>query len=95
MRTLPQLPMPVLSASIKDARQAKVRTLRRQPFKTSMKTQIRKVRDLMKEGKAAEAQKVLTAAYKAIDTAAKKNLIHWKNAAKKKSSLAKLVNPKK
>ncbi|MEQ1849128.1 MAG: 30S ribosomal protein S20 [Candidatus Peribacteraceae bacterium] len=87
--------MPVLSASIKDARQAKKRTTRRQPFKTSMKTQIRKIGDLVKAGKTDEATKTLPAAFKAIDTAAKKNIIHWKNAAKKKSQLSKMVAAKK
>jgi small subunit ribosomal protein S20 len=87
--------MPILQASIKHARQSQERRLRRQPYKTSMKTGIRKVQDLMKDGKTAEAQKALSSAFKAIDTAAKKNLIHWKNAAKKKSALQKLVSPKK
>lgn len=87
--------MPVLSASIKDARQAKKRTVRRQPFKTLMKTQLRKIGDLVKAGKKDEAAKALGAAYKAIDMAAKKNIIHWKNAGKKKSQLSKMVATKK
>jgi len=87
--------MPVLSASIKDARQAAKRTLRRQPFKTAMKTHVRKVSDLVKEGKQSEAAKALPNAFKAIDMAAKRNLIHWKNAAKKKSALSRMVSPKK
>jgi small subunit ribosomal protein S20 len=87
--------MPILKASIKHARQSDQRRARRQPFKTAMKTQIRKMQDLMKEGKTAEALKVLPVAHKAIDMAAKKNIIHWKNAAKKKSALARLVSPKK
>lgn len=87
--------MPILQASIKHARQSEERRARRQPFKTRMKSSIRKVQDLVKAGKSAEAAKELAAASKAIDTAAKKNIIHWKNAAKKKSSLQKLVSPKK
>lgn len=87
--------MPILKSSIKAARQNKVRNARRLPFKTGMKTQIRKVQDLMKSGKEADAAKTMSMAFKAIDMAAKKNLIHWKNAAKKKSALAKLVSPKK
>jgi small subunit ribosomal protein S20 len=86
--------MPVLSASIKDARQAKARGVRRQPFKTLMKTQIKKVTELAKAGKKDEAMKLLPMAQKAIDTAAKKNIIHWKNAAKKKSALARAVAAK-
>jgi ribosomal protein S20 len=53
------------------------------------------VNALVKAGKTADAVKALSIAYKAIDVAQKKNLIHWKNAARKKSSLAKLVSKKK
>ncbi len=47
---------------------------------------------LIKEGKKEEAEKFLSFAYKIIDTAAKKNLIHEKNAARKKSNIAKALN---
>lgn len=87
--------MPILQASIKHARQSVERRERRQPYKTRMKSSIRKVQDLVKAGKTVEAIKELSSASKAIDTAAKKKIIHWKNAAKKKSSLQKLVSPKK
>lgn len=87
--------MPILQSSIKAARQNRMRHARRLPFKTGMKTQIRKVQDLVKEGKVADAIKILPVAFKAIDTAAKKNLMHWKNAARKKSSLSRLVSAKK
>lgn len=87
--------MPLLKASIKHARQSKERNARRQPYKTGMKTYMKKIQELVKEGKQAEAVKVLPTAFKAIDTAAKKNIIHWKNAGKKKSALARMVSPKK
>lgn len=87
--------MPILKSSIKHAKQSVVRRARRLPFKTSMKTQIRKVTDLVKAGKTADAVKALSIAYKAIDVAQKKNLIHWKNAARKKSALARMVSKKK
>ena len=63
--------MPLLKASIKHARQSEERRARRAPFKTSMKTHIRKVQDLVKAGKKAEALAALSVAYKAIDMAAK------------------------
>ncbi|TSC58566.1 MAG: hypothetical protein Greene041662_730 [Candidatus Peregrinibacteria bacterium Greene0416_62] len=56
---------------------------------------IRKVTLAAKEGKNAEVLKLLPQAYKAIDMAAKKNIIHWKNAARKKSGMAKLASTKK
>lgn len=94
--TLPQLyaPMPLLKASIKHARQSDERRLRRQPYKTSMKTSIRKVQELVKAGNKAEAQKVLPKAFKDIDMAAKRKIVHWKNAARKKSLLSRLVSTK-
>ena len=86
--------MPITSSAIKAARQNITRRERRQPFNTRMKTAIRSFTDLIKEGKKAEAAKMLPAVYKAVDTAAKKNLIHRNNAARKKSSLARMVAAK-
>ena len=87
--------MPILQSSIKANRQNLIRRSRRLPYKTGMKTQMRKVIDLVKEGKVDEATKILPVAYRAIDMAAKRNLIHWKNAARKKSLLARRVGAKK
>ncbi|OGJ63162.1 30S ribosomal protein S20 [Candidatus Peribacteria bacterium RIFCSPLOWO2_01_FULL_51_18] len=83
--------MPLLKSSIKHMKQSVARRARRLPFKTSMKTQIRKVTVLVKADKLADAAKALPIAFKAIDMAAKKNIIHWKNAARKKSSLSRMV----
>lgn len=59
-----------------------------------MKTMIRKVEELAKAGKKDEAAKILPLAYKSIDMAAKKYVIHRKNADRKKSSLARMVSTK-
>ncbi len=83
--------MPIIQSAITRARQNEVRRVRRLPYKTEMKTMIKKVHAAAKGGKKDEMQKALSVAYKAIDTAAKKHLIHPSNAARKKSSLAKLV----
>ncbi len=56
-----------------------------------MKTMIKKVELLVKEGKKAEAEKLLPEVMSAIDTAAKKNIIHRKNADRKKAKVSKLV----
>lgn len=70
-------------------RQNEVRRERRKPVKTLMKTMVKKVQTL------AETKNVtsesLSEAYKAIDTAAKKGIIHHKTANRKKSALAKLT----
>ncbi len=86
--------MPIIESAIKRARQNEVRRARRLPYKTLMKTMIKKVQTVAAEGKKDEIQKTLAMAQKAIDTAAKKGLIHPSNAARKKSSLAKLVAKK-
>ncbi len=87
--------MPITSSAIKAARQNETRRIRRQPFKTQMKTMIRTFTDLMTAKKIAEATALLPKVQKAIDTAAKKNIIHRNNAARKKSLLARMVAPKK
>ena len=55
---------------------------------------MRKMTDAAKAGKKEEISKLLPQVYKAIDMAAKKNIIHRKNAAHKKSSMAKLASAK-
>ena len=84
--------MPRTASATKRARQSKDRNKRLQPVKTIMKTSIRKMSDAAKTGKKDEVAKLLPLAYKAIYMAAKKNLIHPRNAARKKAAMAKLAN---
>lgn len=86
--------MPITPSAAKRARQSTLRNARLVPYKTRMKTIIRQVTDAAKAGKKDEVMKLLPQAYKIIDTAAKKNLIHKKNAGHKKSHLAKLAAAK-
>lgn len=83
--------MPIIQSAIKRARQNPVRRDRRTPAKTLMKTMIRKVEDAAKAGNKQELATLLSPAYKAIDMAAKRNIIHRNNAARKKAHVAKLV----
>lgn len=83
--------MPLIKSAIKRMRQNTVRQDRRKPVKTYMKTMIRKMEDAVKEGKMDEAKKMLAETYKAIDMAAKINILHKNNAARKKSKMAKMV----
>lgn len=83
--------MPLTSAAIKAMRQSATKRDARRPFKTRMKSVLRELADLLKEGKKEEAAKLLPTIYKVVDTAAKKNIVHWKNAAHKKSHAAALV----
>ena len=86
--------MPLIKSAIKRARQNTVRQDRRKPVKTYMKTMMKKMEDAVKAGKKDEALKMLAETYKAIDMAAKVNILHKKTAARKKSSMAKLVATK-
>lgn len=52
---------------------------------------MKKMIELVKEGKVDEAKKLLPETYKAIDTAAKKNIIHKRNAGRKKARMSRLV----
>ena len=83
--------MPVIKSAMKRMRQEKVRTERRTPYRTRMKTMVKKVMTLAKEGKKDDAAKALPEAFKAVDMAMKRNIIHWKNAARKKSLLSRTV----
>lgn len=86
--------MPITKSAKKAMRVAKRKTEIRKPFKSKLKTMVKKVVETAKKDKAAAA-KILPEAFKTIDTAAKKNIIHKNNASRKKSRLAKLVSDKK
>lgn len=54
---------------------------------------IKKVVDLMHDAKKDEAAAALPYAFKQIDLAVKKNVIHSNTGARRKSALSKLVSP--
>ena len=83
--------MPIIKSAIKRAKQSEARRIRRQPFKTQLKTMTRKFMDLIKDGKKEEALALLPKVFKAIDTSAKKNILHKNNANRRKSRLSKMV----
>lgn len=83
--------MPITKSAVKATKQAKVRQDRLLPYKTQMRTMMRKLRDAVKDGKKADAEKMLAGVYKSIDMAAKKRIIHRRNADRKKASMARLL----
>lgn len=83
--------MPLTQSAIKSMRQSRARNAELKPFKTRVKSALRSLQDLAKAGKKEEATKLLPSVSKVLDTAAKKHIIHWKNAAHKKSLAARLV----
>lgn len=68
------------------------KTARNRAIKSAVKTQIKKVRFAVKEGSKADAKQALIVATKAIDKATAKGVFHKNAAARKKSTLARLVN---
>lgn len=85
--------MPITKSAVKRARQSIVRHARLTPFKTRMKTMVKNVHDAVKTG--ADTKAALSAAFKAIDTAAKKGVIHKNTANRRKAMLARVTSKKK
>ena len=61
-------------------------------IRSEVKTAIKKVELLVKEGNAEEAKIALSAAFAAIDSAVGKGVYHSNNGANKKAKLAKKVD---
>lgn len=83
--------MPLIKSAIKRAKQSEVRRVRRLPFKTQLKTAIRKYTDLIAEGKMSDAEKMLPRVFSTIDTAKKKNILHKNTADRKKAGMSKML----
>ena len=83
--------MPITSSAKKALRASHKKHVFNQRRKNTMTSIIKTVRNFVADKNTAEAMKHLAEAYKAIDKAAKTNLIKKNTAARKKSRLAKLV----
>ena len=79
-------------SALKRARQNEIRRLRNKSNKTKVKGLIKDVRLAVDENAAESAAEKLNTVKSAIDKAAKKGVIHKRTAARKVSSLTKLVN---
>ncbi|MBD3330354.1 30S ribosomal protein S20 [Candidatus Peregrinibacteria bacterium] len=84
--------MPLIKSAKKRLRQNRKRRERNFPLRSKLKTVIKQALKLAKDGKEAEAKAYLPRAFSVIDIAAKKNIIHPNNAARKKSRITKAVN---
>lgn len=60
-------------------------------FKIEMKKAIKEVKKAAKAGSADNSEVLLQNMYSAIDKAARRNIVHKNNAARKKSRLTKLL----
>ena len=79
-------------SAIKQIRVADRKRRRNQPVRTRAKTEIKKVRVLVEDGKLDEAQTQTQEAIRVLDRAASKGVIHRNNAARRKSRLMKQLN---
>ncbi len=80
--------MPLLKHAKKKLKQDKVRTIRNKKVKNAFKLTVKKARE-------GASEKTVSAAFKAMDKAVKKNIIHKNKAARMKSALSKLVGGKR
>ncbi len=90
--------MPIIKSAIKRMKQNRTSRARNRHYGSHMKSMIKLLLGYVEKGEMEKAKKLLPEVISAIDTAAKKNLIHQNNAAHKKSRVQKAVTtgpPKK
>ncbi len=83
--------MPNTNSAKKELRKSTKRRLLNRTQRSSLRTVIKRVRTAADAGDAQAAQDALRAAFKKLDQAAGKNLIHKNTAARTKSRLAHLL----
>ena len=79
-------------SSKKRSRQNEVRRTRNRTRKAALKTEIRKLTDLLHGGDVAGAEKQFRVVTKKLDQVSAKSTMHKNTAARKKSRLAKRLN---
>jgi len=79
-------------SAMKQARQNETRRIRNRVYRTTARTRVKSVRQLVAAGQPEEAQIALVAAVKALDKAVRKGILHRNNAARRKSRLFKLMH---
>lgn len=80
--------MPIIKSAKKRATLSETYRVRNLGYKTRMMTMVKNILKWVKEGALDKAKHHFDEAQKAIDLAAKKNIIHKNNAARKKSQIA-------
>lgn len=71
----------------KRIRQTEKRTQHNRQYRASARTYVKRVRQLIAENKLDEAESVARQAYQTLDKAARKNVVHPRNAARRKGRL--------
>lgn len=82
--------MPNIKSAKKRVKTTEVATLRNKAIKTNLKTNIKKANAAIESN--TDAAAATSAAYKTIDQAVAKGVLHKNTAARKKSALAKKLN---
>lgn len=80
--------MPIIKSAKKRVKQTLKRQARNYNTRTALRKAIRAVNEAVKAGDKKTAETALVAAYKIIDTAAKKNVLQKNTASRRKSKLA-------
>jgi small subunit ribosomal protein S20 len=83
--------MPITKSAKKALIQSKKKRVFNLRRKEAMKSAVKAIKGLKKEGKIDEAQKLMPQTYKAIDKAAKRGIIKKNTASRKKSRLTKFL----
>jgi len=83
--------MPNIKSAKKRVRIAAVKTARNKSTKSALKTAIKKANAAI-DANAANKVELVNYAFKKIDQAVAKNILHKNNAARKKSALARKLN---
>ncbi len=86
--------MPIIKSAIKRVRQQERRRQRNLITTRKYRTLVKEFTALVDGGKIPEATKLYPQVQKAIDMAVKKKMLHQNTAGRKKSQLAKMINPK-
>ncbi len=86
--------MPQRRTSIKELRKNETRHALNQDIKTDLKKTVKKF-VATAATKKADAKELLKTVYKKMDKAAKRNIMHKKTAARRKSRFARLLNASK
>lgn len=84
--------MPNIKSAKKRMRQSLVRRARNRSRLTRMRTEIKRFRALVSEGKHEEARRQLSTVYGVIDRTSKTGVIHANTAARYKSRLTAFLN---
>ena len=80
------------TSAIKAWRQSRTRASRNRGVRVHVRQAVREVLEPLKKKDSTASQKALPKAMSFWDKAAKKGVIHWKTAARKKAGLARRVN---